>query len=389
MNRIGITWRPSDSHGWGVFGLNLALNLIRNGPTTPMLFAEPVLYHGAAETAALLAPYIEEARRLATGLPDSGDPALFGDATLIHALGNDFGHGPLSDRAQGRHNVGFVFFEDAAIGPDALARARRWERILVGSTWNREVCLAAGLEDVRFVSQGIDPNLFRPLPGGGGHKGRFVIFSGGKLELRKGQDLVLEAFRRFHPRHPDSLLVTAWQNHWPETAETVLASPYIHSLPPAGPDGTLDIAAWAGAHGLPPGSVIDAGWVANARLPDLLRQADVGLFPNRCEGGTNLAAMEVMACGVPCILSANTGHLDLIGDDNAYVLHRQTPGNFPGDPAGHWRESSVEEIVHALEAAYVDAAGRRRRGERAAAFMANLSWENQVAGIVEAIRDLL
>ena len=47
-------------------------------------------------------------------------------------------------------------------------------------------------------------------------------------------------------------------------------------------------------------------------MPDVLRRADVALFPNRCEGGTNLVAMEAAAVGVPVVLSANTGHLDVI-----------------------------------------------------------------------------
>ena len=38
---------------------------------------------------------------------------------------------------------------------------------------------------------------------------RFLIFSGGKMELRKGQDIVLAAFKIFARRHPEATLVTA------------------------------------------------------------------------------------------------------------------------------------------------------------------------------------
>ena len=60
--------------------------------------------------------------------------------------------------------------------------------------------------------------------------------------------------------------------------------------------------------------VLDLGRVPNAGMPRILRECDVAVFPNRAEGGTNLVAMKCMACGVPTILSANTGHLDLIRD---------------------------------------------------------------------------
>ena len=47
-------------------------------------------------------------------------------------------------------------------------------------------------------------------------------------------------------------------------------------------------------------------------MSSLLKQADLAVFPNRCEGGTNLVAMEAIACGIPTLLSANSGHLDLM-----------------------------------------------------------------------------
>ena len=39
---------------------------------------------------------------------------------------------------------------------------------------------------------------------------------------------------------------------------------------------------------------VDLGWVPNWQMAAILRDMDVGLFPNRCEGGTNLVAMEAM-----------------------------------------------------------------------------------------------
>jgi glycosyltransferase involved in cell wall biosynthesis len=389
LQRIGMTWGPTDINGWGVFGLNLALNLIRHGPTTPMLFAEPKLRGAPADTLSALAPFVEECSQLAATLQSTDGLTVFDDATVIHSLSDSFHHDAISDQVRGRHNVGFVFFENAALDADALERARRWDRLLVGSSWNREICHNAGLNTVLFISQGIDIDHFKPPPVSDVPRQRFVIFSGGKLELRKGQDLVLTAFRQFHERHPDSLLVTAWQNLWPQSAATLMESPYLTSLPRVDAKGKLAIVDWALAQGIRPQSIIDTGWIPNVALPTLLSKVDVALFPNRAEGGTNLAAMEAMACGVPCILSDNTGHLDLIEDGNCYVLQDQKPGTFSGDPDCHWRESSIDEILQQLEVAYQDAADRRKRGERGATFMRQLSWKNQVAKIVTAIEDFL
>ena len=71
---------------------------------------------------------------------------------------------------------------------------------------------AHGLDHVATVLQGIDPRLFRPSSRIGLLPGRFTIFSGGKLEYRMGQDIVVAAFRKFRERRPDALLAVAWQN---------------------------------------------------------------------------------------------------------------------------------------------------------------------------------
>src|SRR6185312_7856169 len=151
---------------------------------------------------------------------------------------------------------------------------------------------------------------------------RFLVFSGGKLERRKGQDIVLAAFRVFAERHPEAMLVTAWRNAWPTPKSNIDESGLTAPLP-FDAEGQADIAGWAAANGLGPGNFSDLGFVPNAQLPTILREMDAAVFANRAEGGTNLVAMECMACGVPTILSRNTGHLDLIEDDNCFPLTQQ------------------------------------------------------------------
>jgi len=384
--RIGITWQLSDGHGWGVFGTNLVLNLLKNGPCPPLLFSEPMFIENAGHLTQALRPYIADHHEQFLSAVDSSGPTMFNDATILHSVGNQFITNRVSDNVHGRRNIGFIFLELAGFDNAGLKRARQWDRILAGSSWNRDVCRAAGLNDVRFVSQGVDTELFSPGPRLGVPSGRFVVFSGGKLEYRKGQDLVVAAFKQFLERHPDSLLVTAWQNSWHETALTIMQSPYISSAPILDPGGLIRITDWVTANGIPADNFVDLGWVANSRLPAILREINVALFPNRCEGGTNLAAMEAMATGTPCILSANTGHLDLIDEDNCYALSRQTEGS---DEPDHWRTSDIDEIVEKLELAYTDHEDRKRRARTGVQFMKKLSWENQTRLLIEEIEDLL
>ena len=70
--------------------------------------------------------------------------------------------------------------------------------------------------------------------------------------------------------------------------------------------------------------------------------------------------MEAMACGVPVIVGENTGMRDLITEDNCVRLsgQRMVPQQSPSHSTAGWGESSVDEIVEALEMLYVD---RERR----------------------------
>jgi glycosyltransferase involved in cell wall biosynthesis len=112
-------------------------------------------------------------------------------------------------------------------------------------------------------------------------------------------------------------------------------------------------------------------------MPTILREMDAAVFTNRSEGGTNLVAMECMACGLPVILSGNTGHLDLIEKNNCYPLTDQRDVGDRWNSLGDircWGESQVEEVVERLEQIFADRAEAKRRGLRAARMMQRLTW---------------
>jgi glycosyltransferase involved in cell wall biosynthesis len=119
----------------------------------------------------------------------------------------------------------------------------------------------------------------------------------------------------------------------------------------------------------------------------LYREMDVGVFPNRCEGGTNLVAMECMACGVPTILSRNTGHLDLIAPDCCFPLEQQSQIDGP-DHLG-WGESDLEEIVATLESVHRDRTESLARATRGAAFMNAMTWAHTARRLSTVIEPFL
>jgi glycosyltransferase involved in cell wall biosynthesis len=388
-----MNWGVSSYYGWGVYGLNLALAWA-NDPEIGLVAASQVhLSQLAVDPVRLraLGSFLQESANLSEQLGGwAKDRPAQVQGPMLASLNQNFRIIPAQGVAlAGRPTVGVTFFETAVLAEDAVAAARAFPLIITGSSWNEQVMRSYGLTNVRTILQGVDPTLFHPAPRVRYADDRFLVFSGGKLEHRKGQDIALAAFRRFAERRPDAVLVGAWHSPWPHMAKGVdktgLAAPVTFDA-----EGRLDAAAWAVANGVRPENFIDAGHTPNPLMPQLYRQMDVGLFPNRCEGGTNLVAMECMACGVPVILSANSGHLDLIESDNCYMLTRQGPVTNEAAAVGHgdvagWGESDVDEAVELLERAYTDRAEARARGERGAKTLNRLTWGATAAQVKAAV----
>jgi glycosyltransferase involved in cell wall biosynthesis len=369
----------SSFFGFGVYGLNLALSwaadpmveLICTRPFNPRDIVLDPLGHER------LAPVLTATAAFQERLKASAGSRLSLDLPMLAGVDGNF----VMDKAvhdvalTGAPMIAVTFFDADSLTSEAVDRAANFDLIVAGSTWNAETLRAHGLARVATVLQGIDPELFHPAPQPPASDGRFRVFSGGKLERRKGQDIVLAAFRRFAARHEEAVLEVAWRSPWPQGARSLDASALAAPVPFTA-QGQVDIAGWADANGLAPYQVIDLGFVPNALLPGRLRQMDVAVFPNRCEGGTNLVAMECMACGVPTILSANTGHMDLIDGDNCYPLQRQLL-----DEATGWGESDVDEVVEALEQVYADREKAARRGAMGARTLAGMTWTRTAASM--------
>ena len=387
-----FTWGVSSFFGWGLNGLNLSLAL----STHPSLYPIAARPFDLADVVIdpLRQQATEELRLLSAPLWDAiaahQSPVIGIDAPVLTGLGNDLVASPLEGRRLvGQPNIAVAFFETATLSREARARAETYALIVAGSTWNESMLRAHDIIATTTVLQGVDTSLFHPAPRTGRFRGRFVVFSGGKLEYRKGQDLVVRAFRAFHQRHPEALLLTAWASPWYWRDEGFPAATGTAALNQS-VDGLIDTARWAIESGVPADALIALGRTPNIAMAHVIREADVALFPSRCEGGTNLPAMECMACGIPVILSANTGHLDLLTHQGAALpLTRQTQPEAAGYHTVEWGESDIEEIVEHLETVWRHRDHAAAIGGAAADYIAPMTWQRQTARLLRAITPFL
>lgn len=382
---VVFDWGLSSFFGWGVYGLNLMLSWSQRpdlGAVCAAPFDMASIVLDPLELK-LIEPFLKASVPILRRRQSWAAPAMNLPTIVLHALGNDLETGSAGVPVFGDPTIGVIFSQDTCFTAVGHERAKQYPLIITGSRWNRDVLVAHGIHHVTTVIQGVDTAYFHPAPKRGIFRDKFVVFSGGKLERRKAQDLVVQAFSIFASRHPDAILLTAWGSPWPRFAATLAENQSIVPIRFVN-DQTPDLLGWTQANGIPREQVFHLGATPQISMPQILREADVALFPNRAEGGTNLVAMECMACGVPTILSANTGHLDLIHDQNCFPLLQQNP--ISGAAHADWGESDVDEIVATLEFAYSNRQNAALRGARGAEFISRFTWSAQLEQFAEVLR---
>jgi len=323
----------------------------------------------------------------------AGNGARVLDGPLLQGVG---GEQLLPRRPQLRSKAtfGYCVFENNLLQPAWIENGRRcFRRVVAGSTWCASVLTDAGLAGVEAVPHGIDPRIFHPA--GDENHGRefledkFVVFSGGKFELRKGQDIVIRAYKVLQDRHPDVMLVNAWNNPWPASVETMRASPLIRFAPRRGTCVQV-INQVLADNGIDPQRVISCPQELNFALARLYQNSDVGIFPNRCEGGTNLVLMEYMACGKPAITVDTTGHADIVRASNALILGTKgetTVHDQSSLPVARWPEPDLDDAIDKLEWAFQNREKLRPLGHQAAKDLAERTWRRTAEALQKIIHE--
>ncbi len=308
------------------------------------------------------------------------------NGTVFHALNNrDFrGLHPV----RGTKNIGYTFFE-YELNEAAVKNAASYNIILGGSSWNQEKLNEKGIENAGVIIQGVDPELFYP-----GEKEKsndlFIIFSGGKFELRKGQDLVLKAIGVLQQKFSDIILLNAWYNMWPNTMHSMEVSRHIN-YEYKGETWKNFMINLCKINNIDGNKVFSLPITPGNKLRDLYLNSDVGLFPNRCEGGTNLVLMEYMACGKPVIASYNSGHKDILTPDNSLMLNEMHEFKLFDDNnklMADWEEPDFDEIISKLEYAYYNRDTIKQIGHKAGQDMKNYTWEKSAESLLEILNKI-
>src|SRR5262249_19755640 len=134
---------------------------------------------------------------------------------------------------------------------EAMRAREDFDVLVTACHWGEDVLREGGFSPTTTIHHGVDTALFNPARAVRDRlTDRFVVFSGGKLEFRKGQDIAVQAFRVFASRDPDALLLAAWSNPWRNFEATMAMSPYVPFLRGTREDFNVAIRRWLALNGL-------------------------------------------------------------------------------------------------------------------------------------------
>ena len=219
-----------------------------------------------------------------------------------------------------------------------------------------------------------------------------VVFAGGKFELRKGQDIVVDVFKRVLLTKPDTRLVVLWDNPFISSQDQlfdVRPIGHVKTLPRVGgPKHRLLLEEWLLTEGLPRHSFKVLPQLLPWEVAQWMRRSSAAIFLSRCEGGRNQVAVEALASGLAVVLSSNSGQLDVIHGNWCFPVTKQAPMSAPKGKLRGWGESSVTQAASLLlQALDVEKSASRRRA--ASHVSLRWGWAESNVKVCELLRSML
>jgi len=284
-----------------------------------------------------------------------------------HSLGEFIGKGP---------RVGYPIFELDQFTPHEFHHLKNVDRLFVCSNWAKRV-----IEDnnigvpTHVVPLGVNTKVFHPaLPC---KSDKTIFLNVGKFELRKGHDILIDAFNAaFKP----SAQVELWM---------LTDNPFL---------SPEDTKKW---HDLYKNSKLGdkvqflERMQTHQEVAHLMNSVTCGVFPTKAEGW-NLEALEMLACGKHLITTNYSGHTEFCNDKNSLLiqineLETAYDGIWFHGEHGQWASFGVpqfDQLVSHMRAVHVKNQSGQLDINQAGLDTAKLfTWSNTASTIVSHLEN--
>jgi glycosyltransferase involved in cell wall biosynthesis len=226
---------------------------------------------------------------------------------------------------------------------------KEYKQLWVYSDWIRHLALRGGVDadKVHRIPLGIQSEIFQPStsrPTPSGRRPFQFLFIGAAVQ-RKGLDILLSAYQAaFSPQDNVRLVIKDLLN------VPFYKNSYEHDA----------IRNFGGRPENPELLYVDT-FLEPVQLAELIRSCHFGVYPYRAEGFA-APPLELMACGVPCILPRFGPCLDYASDGNT-IFVEYTDINIPINKRFVYNSLGFEEFVtevHFCEVKVADLAAKMR-----------------------------
>src|SRR4028118_2391348 len=132
---IGISWPIGITSGWGIYGLNLTLQLLQNPAWEVALLAPPSITSESLNPLhkSLLLPVIEKQKSFQELVAANSHKQISCNFRVLYGLGNNLASFGVENQITSASQVGVIFFEDTRITTEAVEKAKKYSAIVAGS----------------------------------------------------------------------------------------------------------------------------------------------------------------------------------------------------------------------------------------------------------------
>jgi glycosyltransferase involved in cell wall biosynthesis len=359
---------PINSLGYGVCGLNLLLAFEKGG-------YEPALWPIGPIEAPPEAHWVigKAIGRQASYDPKRPSLRLYHQFDLAQHVGKGL-------------RCGYPIFELNRFRSNELHHLENQDVLFVTSKWAADVLVRNGIPNdvIRVVPLGVDQNIFwarSNTPADDSETTTFLTI--GKWEVRKGHDILIEAFNKafdnqsdvklimhcFNPCFPTKEQLDRYNGEWTRMAKS---SPLGDKI-----------------------EVSERRLKSQEEVSALMETADCGVFPSRAEGW-GLETAEMMAMGKQVIVTNYSAHTEYCDKINARLIEIDSlepahdgvwfhADRWEGEP-GEWAamgDGQMDQLVQHLRdidrEKKLGCLGRNRAGLQD---MKELTWEQTAKNIV-------
>lgn len=260
-------------------------------------------------------------------------------------------------------NIAIVPFETTRVPPSWVKRINSFDALFCPCEQNVQMFRDSGVTiPIEVVHWGYEPALWsymeRP------DDGIFTFGTMGALSLRKGTDVLVDAFREAFPPDIKDVRLICKTSH-PHYPFMVKDKRIEVQMTPTDYDELKE---------------------------NFFRRVDCFVFPTRGEGA-GMPPMEAMATGIPVIITGWSGPMEYMTPEVGWLIdHTMVPAKdftekVYKEECGDWAEPSKEHLVKLMRYAYENQKEVKEKGKKAAEYMKeNWTWDKKITTFTDALK---